>query len=357
MQNSKCVISLRTQFENLGDFLILVASISYLAKQYRMVVVDTRDVPDEFAFSLSQVFKNEVVTGAIVLQAVPAYHFFIYRFDFFRKPGAFIVKTSLTQRAVFFVRGLVNNYRRLLSRGDAYLFPVSITGEVGWPESFFFNSFQHVFVRDPQSYEKLVRQGIKRFSLIFDMCHVLDMHNVLKVGTNSASLMPDKNLKKTCILSFRFDRHPEILKLKSILDKSGLEAKSVLTQVHLDYELNSYFSKQLGAEHLTASVDKNGLLLAFEKYGDCDVVISNRLHVLLLALLSGAIPLPFLHAGDDKVKSYMEYIGFSCISVDQNLTPEAVMSAIALNQKSIDVTRLQNQIIKALDEVIGKSLM
>lgn len=67
-------------------------------------------------------------------------------------------------------------------------------------------------------------------------------------------------------------------------------------------------------------------------YDQCKIVISNRLHVLILAASRGAVPVPLLAPSETKVRSIFEDMGLGrqIIEVDRSTNTQSVLLAIRL---------------------------
>ncbi|MGF7120190.1 polysaccharide pyruvyl transferase family protein [Rhodococcus sp. AG1013] len=92
-------------------------------------------------------------------------------------------------------------------------------------------------------------------------------------------------------------------------------------------------------------------------YRKCEVVVSDRLHVLIMALTEGAVPLGLMEHEDEKVARHFAAAGFDAVSWDVRGwdTQEIVIrgAARARERNEIELsTRIAQSRVRALDSVV-----
>jgi hypothetical protein len=106
--------------------------------------------------------------------------------------------------------------------------------------------------------------------------------------------------------------------VRAFADRAGLRIQT-FAQVKLDERRAAELAERLGGEHLPWAGDRD--LLAQERYlrqvyGGARVVVSDRLHVLVVALLCGAVVAEVADAPTSKVSDHFAQIGVDRISYD-----------------------------------------
>ncbi|MEX1121096.1 MAG: hypothetical protein WED82_03125, partial [Balneolales bacterium] len=121
--------------------------------------------------------------------------------------------------------------------------------------------------------------------------------------------------KKYLVISMRFNRNEPSLSWYEAIEKYAFEKKLIpicVTQVRLDDEHNKKIAKKLNCNHL--SWEENVSHLQQEKklielYRMSAMVISDRLHVLILGCNEGANPVELLTENSSKVKDHFSVVG------------------------------------------------
>lgn len=344
---SKCVISLRTQTVNLGDYLILNACIRYLSNKYELVILDTKGVPASFALAVKEQHADLVENGKVILKSLSPKYYLFNKFDFFRKAGACFIRASIKNKVTYVLRAVYNYLRRALRLGNAYYFPISISGRISFPSRLFLKSFKHIFVRDLSSRDTLINHGVKTVTLVPDMAFY-DYKNGEKDKKQSSHADG-----LTILASFRHDRSPSKSQLcKHLNFYPNAKLVGLVSQVLFDIEVNSSLAKELNLTHESVSIDNKGMIKINNIYSENNIVISNRLHVLLMAMLQGAIPIPFLGRDDHKVKAYFDSLGLASIFYDDEMTKDQFDKIFNINSACRDFGHLKLQLENALDSNI-----
>lgn len=153
------------------------------------------------------------------------------------------------------------------------------------------------------------------------------------------------------VLSMRGDREDQsdqwIEAVEQFARTRGLTVW-VVTQVHRDSTLSRRLAQRLGANLL----DWNGLNHDAQErelralYDRTDVVVSDRLHVLIAAFTHGAAPVGLLPYSSDKIERHFNAAGVSdvCVVVDGMDTASI---CAAMDEKTADRDRFQAGLVNA----------
>lgn len=110
------------------------------------------------------------------------------------------------------------------------------------------------------------------------------------------------------------------LAVKNLADEMGLQIV-VFSQVREDESCTKRIAETLGAQSLlwgdASDTEHEDRLKSF--YQTVRVVVSDRLHVLVLGLLAGAVPIEFADTPADKVSIHFSQIGVEGVSLDSRV--------------------------------------
>lgn len=287
-------LSLRTQYENLGDFLIAQATVDLLT-QFGNVTLDVRNVPESY-LALFDLPKNVlVVKSDFALYALKNRRSWVYVV----KPGGYSTSNSLKSRVknilmALYFRGL----KRIL---DVQLMkmPHSIGGRL-WASDVFYNrTFDLLCCRDLLSLENYRKHGVGNAVLAPDMAvYYINQSSMFRTTNSSAA-------KNSVVISLRYDRlndEPEISDMisKNFLLEDELSKLVFISQVTFDHDINQSSSIRNDGLIVKYSVDADSLKDIVSCYASAKYVISNRLHSLLLGVINGAIPIALIDTEKDK---------------------------------------------------------
>lgn len=107
-------------------------------------------------------------------------------------------------------------------------------------------------------------------------------------------------------------------------------------QVQRDEPFNRALAEQMGADLLMLPTSGEGRLApTLQIYDDVAVIVSNRLHALLLAASRGALPIPMLRESEYKVRGVFEHAGLASLLLSDIIAPHTTAEALAefLKQK------------------------
>ncbi|WP_036164406.1 polysaccharide pyruvyl transferase family protein [Noviluteimonas dokdonensis] len=296
-------MSLRTQYENLGDLMINRAALE-LMLETGAVVGSSSKVPDWYRDRLLAGLKNVSVTGRSLPSLVGASKIVVL------KPGGYPGIRSARAALLWAVHTL-------------YLFALKALGfhVVRLPSSHALSRRRYrwidkaralaprtLLIRDAESNETLLNLGA-RTTLCPDLAvHFFDVHS--PYSTPTAAI--DDSAKTELTFSFRGDRRPVDL---GVLEETrrylGVSSRvKVASQVWFDHAHNALLADSAGAEFVAYDGSETSLMKIKETYLGSNWVVSDRLHVLLMGALNGAIPVALIDPKrDQKVSGCLAQLG------------------------------------------------
>ncbi|AMY70568.1 polysaccharide pyruvyl transferase family protein [Frigidibacter mobilis] len=191
-----------------------------------------------------------------------------------------------------------------------------------------------VTVRDEYSLQTLEAAGIKT-RLLPDLAFLLDYRR--PDGATKALFM----FRETDADSTAF-----VAQLAAMVARSrdlGLEPVFGW-QVARDESFNRALAEHTGAGLLELPGSSEGRLTpTLQAYEGVAVIVSNRLHGLLLAASRGALPMPMLRDSERKVRGVFEHAGLAGLLVSDALAPGASADALAgvMTQRSLYVDAVE----------------
>lgn len=337
-----------TQHDNLGDLLINKMLIDELSK-YGSVYVDSA--------GLTTSFKNVLISNNIndfekeygtSLKRIYGYKLLsVVRKDFdyyFKSPGPFggigyDFKSILRIVALAFQYNFLSKNMKMNLVGNDIIIKTKIDN---WFQKSTFKVFDNYLVRSKENKDELLRRGYLKTNFIPDVGFLYE----------EKVLVCEKN--KLCI-SFR-DLNNENYKnqIETILKKTipyfknrGFDVE-FFYQVESDYEFNFLLSKLFKAEGATF----RGICLNYSNipyYNQVKYVLTNRLHVMILGIIHGSIPLLLLN-NDNKTSKINRIID------DNNLSQLIINSFtdIVNIKKNTDLYLKKINDIKAKNKIICK---
>lgn len=128
----------------------------------------------------------------------------------------------------------------------------------------------------------------------------------------------------------------------------------VASQVRDDEDRSQKLADALGAEHIAwgEATDLEHEEILRSRYHNAKIVVSDRLHVLILAALAGALPLEIVDNPKDKIAVHFAQIGAPPVSIDTNdSSMEEVRLFVATAVDSLPA--LRREMAKAKDALNG----
>jgi polysaccharide pyruvyl transferase WcaK-like protein len=273
-----------TQFENLGDALINRELIKKLMNTEKGVVC-TKNVPLHF-------IKNLDIKGAVLVNSVLFFYFLMFKSKFsrnkvnyFLNPGGYGGSIKITKAVKYLITTLIFIFLRV---AGIRIHRVGV--------SFSNMSSIHGYLLRFQS--NFLCSNSVRDSISLKTCQELKIKVTKIVPDYAFSLQYDLgDFEKTydIVISIREPNDKELLfnSLDSIVART--QGKILLAyQVKFDKEFQEllyqrYKSHDVELRDLSKLISENEKL-----FRQCKYVISNRLHVLLLAMSKGALPIALI---------------------------------------------------------------
>jgi Polysaccharide pyruvyl transferase len=325
---------IKTQFDNLGDALINRELMSLCAEQGK-VFACVAGVPGDFKGWLKSSFSEDVVYSDSL------FWFYLYF-------GFALLGSLLGLRPVFFVQN-----------PGGYIGEISGKSLIGRHLKRSVLSLLKLFrvksVLVGASYEGLGKNNLNSVALL---SKVLNVHAVrddvtLKYcrehGVRVTSVLPDlafnlapcKNplvREKVCIVSLRDPKDDayaqSLVAMLKVAHLSGVfEKVRLVYQVRRDAEFMVHFQSLLKKEHVPVEGEIVPLLDGVESnvmhYAGVSAVVSNRLHVLLLALRAGTPSVAVVKPGSNKkIIGIFSDVGLGDFCVHSNGSDAVLKSAL-----------------------------
>lgn len=306
----KILYIVATQYDNMGDLLINKCLIDELA-EYGEVYLDTKNVPESFkavllehknARELSEVSTLSLKGKGLLL--LPFYRNF--KFDYmFKSPGPFGGSVTFGQKV----------------KASLFQFIFSVMKQRGTKSYLIGNDF--VLASD---FDKKI---VRKYGKVLDGLYVRSKENVtlLKgLGVPDADYSPDLCFmmkadasaaqKQRVGISFRDmgDATNQKIKKAVKLYIDYFSSKNVPIEIFYQVERDKQFNLELFNEFRNDLVTFREKVLAWEErdyYLDKGVLISNRLHVLLLGQIYESLPVALLYgqANTKKIKDLYDTVG------------------------------------------------
>lgn len=313
---------MKTRFENIGDALINRELLKLVSARVP-VTVDLSRAPEPFAQNLDlAALPDAHVTrhglAALVFAMLRARRAGITPV-YFLMPGGNRGEKSWP---LFAANMAYNVFLGLLRKAGIQLVQTGVSFEHLGPRYGRVirdraRTLSRIYVRDRLSADLLERLGIRPDGILPDLAFNVSF------DTDRLERQKTGPVEGTIGLSFRTGAsHATEAQVRGIVDDlaarfPGRPLKFV-AQVKSDLPLMQALARDYakGGGRVVSFFDMTAdLSLSAEAYGDCAIVFSNRLHVLLLSLSMGAIPAAVIQKdGDLKIRGVFEAIGLaSCL--------------------------------------------
>ncbi|GKT11810.1 MAG: hypothetical protein ISEC1_P0783 [Thiomicrorhabdus sp.] len=326
-------LSLRTQYENLGDFLIAQATVNLLSQSGNLTL-DIRDVPSDYLalFKLPEnVRKVKAGFAGHVLKNRDKNWCYVV------KPGGYSVANSSKDTVKLLLMGVYFRLLKAIASVKVTKMPHSLFGKVCWADKFYSNSFDTVFCRDKLTLDNYKKAEIQNILLAPDMA-MFFVHepSIFKADLNE--------IKDSVAISLRYDRlSDEVDSAQALASKicseQNLLRVSFISQVMFDDELNTKTAQLMNASLLNYTLDSQSIKSISTEYARSKYVISNRLHSLLLGVINGAIPIAVIDPQkDQKIIGCLEDLGIEWFPKDQ-------LKNLDVSTKSLSQENVDNRII------------
>lgn len=303
--NKSFYLSLRTQYENLGDYLIAQAMLDLLA-MFGNIIIDIRDVPDSYLALFTFPENTKLVKQGFIstLLTFPKSTKYIYVV----KPGGYGHAKSYKHKIRFLFMGLYFSVAKKIGNVKLIKMPHSFNGPLTWEEKFYHNLFDLTLCRDKSTllaYETLSTATSARLFPDLAMYYI---------ARNSKFLSDTVPQKDTIAVSLRYDRKNDEADVALNIAKKLSSAENIhkiifVSQVKFDIDLNDSIAQSEHKDHVVYEIDNISIQKISQVYKQSKYILSNRLHALLLGLINGAIPIAIIDpAKDQKILSCLEFL-------------------------------------------------
>ncbi len=297
--------SLNAQFCNLGDEIINTQLIMQLAKRGKVFALSS-NVPDWYLRNIKYALRDNEVKIEFVNNR---FHFFLQ-----------MLKSSLNSEAALLVTSCgdisMNRETPLRDLAIEVLLKTLRMGIASIGISFsnmsesklrlwrkIHHAKRYIAPRDSKTAALLAEQGVDA-ECIPDLAFGLPYTRLPGIRGSAAISLRETELPPTLLkITIENSMH--------VVNSIGHELITTW-QVDYDKELTHQLSDTFCLKLLKPETVLEGRQQALEAiYDQCDFVISNRLHVLLLAASRGARPIPLLTQSETKIRSIFEDCGLT----------------------------------------------
>lgn len=341
----KTYMSVRTQFSNLGDLIINKVLLILLQDMSDEVYIDIAGVPDWYLKNLMAGLdhrKFKKVNGLALYYAIAKLSFKDGSNVLVLKPGGYMASKSLKVNVTRLLQGFILAVVRLFGN-KVVRAPSSqqiSRGVYKYIDQFRLRMVSTTFARDAESSKNLSNLKCKTVQapdLADFLTHEKYYSTVLGIARN------DNGSREKIVFSFR-----ERIELNEV------EFNSQELSKYEPFYVSQVFGDEMHVDYLNFSLpvttydgSDSSIKEIIRLYTESKYVISNRLHVLMLALVSGAIPIAVCTSDDRKVSAYMKSIGLGAnvLDVDNDTTLDEVLSRGVNVDTSMLVNDLRDRVV------------
>lgn len=326
-----------TQYDNMGDLLINKCLVDELAK-YGKVYLDTKNVPQAFkAVLLEHPNTNELseisnisLKGKGIFSSIFSRKF---KFDYvFKSPGPFGGSVTLNEKVRAFLFYIIFFTMKLKGANSVLIgndFILSSNFD-NWIAKLYSNVIKGIYVRSKENVSILQRIGLSNVDYSPDMCFMMNVE-IRDVQKNKVGLSfrdmgdePNKKIKESVKIFVEY-----------------FSNKQVNIDFFYQVERDREFNQQLFYEFKTPFTHFREDVLKWDErsyYHDKILLLSNRLHVLLLGQVFECIPmaLEFNQLKTLKIRNIFNSIGME----------DQIYDEISMNQLKILFTDIESQQFK-----------
>lgn len=342
----------RTQYENNGDLLISLALINEL-KRYGTVIIDDNGAPAWYTSELASLGTEGL---SLRSKNTTIKHLLLESINFGRKNQKSVKYLFLVPGHVTSAAGTLASLKRAAALATLKIFGVRIV-RVGLSidiktsravDRLLLKNYYYLGLRDKQSLIKAKEAQAKNVDYFPDLAWLYHPpRNAFKkrkkqitISFRSSSLgvtHDSERLKDTLQSLFELLRAEEFKSHKVVI------AYQVLYDKEACREIAAYLKNknQTDIEYIN---EKLSLTDSVELYSQSEYVISNRLHVLLIAAACRAVPIPLIKKGENrKIESI-----FEDNQLDELIIYESDIQSLKLKKYQY-LYKNREQIIKNLD--------
>jgi hypothetical protein len=321
----KSFISLRTQYENLGDEVINALLVRQLSARMPVVAL-TSGVPDWYV----ELFRTHLPAGAAVSFEPSSAQFYLRlaaaglteRSYLFLSPGDTTSRsTRFTPRDRMMQALVALPQLRLANVGASF-------SSLGVPRAHIFAASLRrgapLTIRDLRSRAKAASEGVT-LPVVPDLAYLLG---------RETSDQGDKALISLRQVNSTSYSQDILVRVIDLVRRAGLEPV-VSWQVGRDRDYCEGLARSLGIRFIDFGADRPTLTQMAELYRQCRLVVSNRLHVLLIAAAYGAAAFPLVDREETKVRGIFETAGLDDLIIDTDAGLDEV-SPLMVDYRGLD---------------------
>ena len=342
-------ISLRTQYENLGDEVIngyLVKKLSSMMPVYAL----TDGVPEWYIANFKSYIENNTNKVHLVKSKYEFYRKLLFLSLFgsksylFLSPGGSKVSKNIVSRRDRILTAMTYlPYLRIATVGTSYESMPSGRALILRNAS---RRSDFLSVRDVTSQEMALAAGIS-LPIVPDLAflmgreHTEHQRNCVLISLRKVPISEDFMLS-------RIEKIVEYYK--------GIGVEPIFSwQVTADRAYCSELSQTFNSKFYDFSSERPTLAEVKELYQRCSAVFSNRLHVLLVAAAFGSVPFPVLQSEEKKVRGVFKSGGIDDLIISEFTDLEDIPNHLDnLEQLSRRVDATFGDSIKLLDRFFRK---
>ncbi len=327
-------ISLVTQYENLGDYLIAQATIDIL-KEFGDITLYIKDVPQNYINLFNLPNNTKFVKESFLITILKNRK---ESWVYIKKPGGYATSNNLKYKITLFLKILYLFTSKQLFKIKFVKMPHSFSGELNTLEKMYHKLYDINMIRDKLSLKNYNNSYISNSFLVEDLA-------VYYMNKNSKFLSNINVERNKISISLRFDRLENESEIsnniaKYLLEKNNLDEIIYISQVTLDNNLNSKVSKYYNRNHISYNISNNSINEIIDIYKSSKYIISNRLHSLLLARINGAIPIALIDIEKDKkIVGTLDLLNikwFDKNTLEKNILKLVINDSLIINNINIE---------------------
>jgi len=339
-------INLRTQYENLGDYLIAQATIDFL-KDMGDITLDINNVPESY-LELFNIPENVTLTKRGLLSTL----FFSKKRNwiYVLKPGGYTTSKS----TLYQIKLILINLYLLLCKSffnvKLFKMPHSYLGKMNIIEKLHQKLYDLIIVRDKISLNNYNNHKIFNTILAKD---IASYYFNKKSKFNNLEELERNNIS----ISLRYDRNENegdiSYKIANyLLNTEKLNKIIYVSQVTFDNKINNKYSQKNNLKYTNYNISEYSIKEITKKYKSSKYIISNRLHSLLLAKINGAIPIAIIDINkDQKIIGSLDLLKIQWINKNDFMTKnfeEKLYLTINNNKTNVTYNEIDKKILKKL---------
>ncbi|MCR9063524.1 MAG: polysaccharide pyruvyl transferase family protein [Cytophagales bacterium] len=362
-----------TQYENIGDLLINKALLNHFRKFCKIIVSDDKGMPEQYVKGLGLNDNERVTSGyssfyAILLQS--AFKNFLIKKEqvyYLASPPGHQFENSFVVGLKYLLSGFYYMFLRVLGvriiKIGFSIGPLSPMGKIG--ERFRSKFVNYYFVRDSISLQFVKDLGIQKAEFFPDLCWTYSPSG----EGNLSSPVENGKEKFKIMFSFREAVHSDSSNeeygegLLELLKAIVLEYKDafcfeIVYQVTPDFEFSRLAYDKLGSLGDVSFREKQIHIEEASYYAQAALVLTNRLHVALLAQKFGCLPIIVTDIDKHvKIKGIFTDVKLGTLLIDSNQSMESSLAQFDEILKDRDKLMKELKVAESAQETLSKEKM